>query len=259
MLLAVDIGNTNIKLALFKGNNIFRRWRLATNKEMAFKEYNRRLQSLFREMETAHVAQIVICSVVPRLSVVFKKALFVIFRKRPLMLGEDIIVPIKNLYSMPGQVGQDRLVNALAAVSKFGAPIIVVDFGTAVTFDLISAKASYLGGIIVPGMEVALRALVNNADLLPKISLNPPKAFLGKETVSSMQSGIVYGYSFLVKGILERLKRQVRPTPRTIATGGKGPLIIQYCNSIDTFDENLTLEGIKMAFQGGKRAKKLKE
>ncbi len=251
MLLVVDIGNTNIKIAIFRGKRICYSWKLATDKARNFKQYEKRLKSLFaqRKLKNTQIDEIIICSVVPKLTSVFKKALFSLFKRRSLILGKDIIAPIKNLYRKPKQVGQDRLANALAAFSKYGGPIIVVDFGTALTFDLVTAAGSYLGGIIVPGLEVSLNALIRNADLLPKISLGKPKAFLGRETVGSMKSGIVYGYSFLVKGILGQLKKELKTSPKVVATGGVASLMSHYCRSINRIDENLTLEGLRITYQ----------
>jgi type III pantothenate kinase len=133
--------------------------------------------------------------------------------------------------------------------------VIVVDFGTALTFDVVTAAGSYLGGIIVPGMETSLTALVKNAALLPEVALSRPGPVLGRETSSSMRSGIVYGYSFLVEGILQQLKSRLKSPPRVIATGGEALLMRHYCQSIDKIDENLTLEGLRITFQGSKKAK----
>jgi type III pantothenate kinase len=253
MLLAVDIGNTNIKMALFKGERAFSVRRLVTDKKYSANQYARKLKRLFKSAQVKDTEAIVICSVVPKLTPVLKKALFLVFNKKPLILGRDIIAPIKNLYRKPKQVGQDRLVNALAAVNKYGAPVIVVDFGTALTFDLVSAKGGYLGGIIVPGMELSLQALINKAELLPEIALSKPHTLLGRETVSSMKSGIVYGYGFLVEGILQQLKKRLKTKCQVVATGGEASLMRHYAKSINKIDENLTLEGLKVAFQGRKQ------
>lgn len=246
MLLAVDIGNTNIKMGIFRAKKIFHNWRLITDKNLTLLQYKKILRKLFvqKKVKDVDIEEIIICSVVPNLTLIFQKALFVILKKRPLILGKDIVAPIKNLYRKPEQVGQDRLANALAAFSKYGGPVIVVDFGTALTFDVISAEGSYLGGIIVPGVELSLKALIRNTDLLPEIDLSRPKTFLGRDTVSSMKSGIVYGYSFLVEGMLQELKKRLKPNPRVVATGGKASLMSDYCKSINKVNQNLTLEGL---------------
>ena len=255
MLLAVDIGNTNIKMALFKGKRLLRTFRLVTNKDSTVKNYSRLLKRLFtkQKIKGAKIDEIIICSVVPRLAWVLKKALYRLLNKKALILGEDLVASIKNLYKKPKQVGQDRLANAVAAVNKYGTPAVVVDFGTALTFDLVSAKGAYLGGIIVPGIEASLKSLVKNAELLPKISLKKPKAFLGRDTVTSMQSGIVYGYSFLVEGILGQLKKELRQKPHVIATGGCAPLMAHYCQSINKVDNDLTLEGLRLVYKKNRK------
>jgi len=257
MLLAVDIGNTNIKIALFRGKRIFYSWRLVTDKANGSKEYKKLFRRLFAQKKVKYVQieAIIICSVVPKLTLVFKNMLFTSFKKRPLVLGKNIIAPIKNLYRKPQQVGQDRLANAVAAFNRYGGPVIIVDFGTALTFDLISKKGAYLGGLIVPGMETSLEALIKNADLLPGISLGPPGAPLGRDTVSSMKSGIVYGYGFLVEGVLEQLKKRVKKNSRVIATGGEAPLMQRFCPSIEKIDQNLTLEGLRISYQKNKLSK----
>jgi len=261
MLLAVDIGNTDIKIGLFKGEKLFCNWRLATDKGAALKQYKKLLRRLFagQKVKNADIDEIIICSVVPNLTKIFKKALFLLLKIKPLILGKDIVAPVKNLYRRPEQVGQDRLANAVAAFSKYGGPVIVVDFGTALTFDLVTAQGSYLGGVIAPGMEASLKALTRDADLLPEIDLGRPKALLGRETASSMKSGIVYGYSFLVEGILQQLKKKLKSRPYIVATGGKASLMSHYCRSINRVDENLTLEGLlRTALQRRKQTKTLK-
>ncbi|MCQ9208721.1 MAG: type III pantothenate kinase [Omnitrophica bacterium] len=255
MLLAIDIGNTNIKMAIFKGKRILYSWRLVTDKKSSSGQHKKVLKKLFlqKKINPAQIKAIIICSVVPKLTLAFKKALAALFNKRPLILGQDIIAPIKNLYKRPQQVGQDRLANAVAAFTRYGGPVIVVDFGTALTFDVISAKGSYLGGVIVPGMEASLKSLIKNADLLPKINFKKPKALLGRETIASMQSGIVYGYSFLIEGILAQLKRQLKLKPQVIATGGRASLMADCCQSINKVHNNLTLEGLRQAYKKSKK------
>jgi type III pantothenate kinase len=256
MILAVDIGNTNIKMALFKDKKILRTWRLSTDKAAGLEQYQKQLNRLFvRKKRDRQVDEIIICSVVPGLSKILKQALFLFFKKEPYVLGKDIFAPIKNLYKNPKQVGQDRLANAVAAYRKFGGAAIVVDFGTALTFDLISQKGSYIGGVIVPGMEISLQALIRHADLLPKIRLKRPRAILGRDTATSMQSGIVYGYSFLVESMLKRLKKTISPKAYVVATGGWASLMRRFCPTINQIEDNLTLEGLRLILE--KRKKRL--
>ncbi|MFH1245623.1 MAG: type III pantothenate kinase [Candidatus Omnitrophota bacterium] len=262
MLLAIDIGNTNIKLAVFKDKKILHIWRLDSNKQADTQEYTGLLRRSFtREgIKPAAIKEIVICSVVPGLTDILARALDSLLGKKPLVLGKDIIVPLKNLYKKPEQVGQDRLVSAFAAYKKYGAPLILVDFGTALTFDVVSRQGEYLGGVIVPGIEVSLNALMRNAALLPKkIQLTKIGSLLGRDTVSSMQSGIVYGYAALVDGILQRLRKDFKTRPRVIATGGAVQLIAPYCNLIDSIDTNLTLEGILITYENALKQEKKEE
>lgn len=261
MFLIIDIGNTNIKIALFKGQKIFQKWRIDTDKKARPEQYRKLLKSLLsqRRVRKVIVKQIIICSVVPKLTTIFEKISFRLLKIKPLIVGKNILAPIRNLYHRPEQVGQDRLVNAAAAMNRYGSPVVVVDFGTAVTFDVVSAKGSYVGGIIVPGLQLAMQALISKATLLPKITLSKPKVFLGRHTGASMRSGIVYGYSFLVEGILQRLKKELKPCPLVVATGGEAAFMRQYCRSIDKIDENLTLKGLNMILQRRNKTKKLKK
>jgi len=258
MLLTLDIGNTNIKIAAFKGKRVLFSQRLSSNKKAHANQCRVALKKIFTQhkIKPSSIQTIIICSVVPRLSSIFSKTLFSLCKRQALLLGKDVIVPIKNRYKKPHQVGQDRLVNALAAVRKYGRPVIVVDFGTALTFDVISRKGEYLGGVIVPGVEIALEALIQQASLLPRVSLVKPAALLGRETSSSMRSGLVYGYSFLVEGILKELKRTLKVRTQAIATGGAASLICRHCPSINKVDQNLTLEGLKIIYENIIKSKK---
>jgi type III pantothenate kinase len=250
MFLAIDIGNTNIKFALFKAKRIFRRFRVTTDKNMSFRQYEKILQKTFvrAKVKDTQIDQVIICSVVPKLTTIFKIVLLSLLKKKPLILGQDVVVPIKNLYRDPKQVGQDRLANALAVFSKYRGPIVIVDFGTALTFDVVSEEGDYLGGIIVPGMQISFNNLIRNADLLPEVDLKKPRVFLGRETIASMRSGLVYGYSFLVEGILTKFKQLLGKRPFVVATGGEAALMSNYCKSIHKIDKDLTLKGIMIAF-----------
>ncbi|UCB56541.1 MAG: type III pantothenate kinase [Candidatus Omnitrophota bacterium] len=257
MLLAVDIGNTNIKMGLFKGKRLMRTWRLATNKAANLKYYTKLLRKLLAKQKADTIDEVIICSVVPKLTRIVKRALFLILKTKPLVLGEDIPAPIKNLYKKPKEVGQDRLANAAAAFKRYAGPVIVVDFGTAVTFDVVTARGGYLGGVIVPGMELSLRALTGKADLLPEVKLSRPKALLGRQTISSMRSGLVYGYSFMIEGILKELKKGLKGRPYVVSTGGGASLMLPYCRSINKINENLTLEGLMEAALEGRKSEKI--
>jgi type III pantothenate kinase len=236
MLLAIDIGNTNISFGIFKGRVIIKRFDIPT------KHYSRKILS--RQLACARIGDTVICSVVPKATLILGKDLVKLLGRRPYIIGKDINVPIKNLYRQPRQVGSDRLVNAYTGVILYGSPLIVVDFGTAVTFDVISRNKSYLGGMILPGLQISLDALFQRAALLPKIRLNKPKEFIGKDTKSSMTSGLIYGFACLTDNMAKRIKKKIGKGAKVIGTGGNIDLIARFCAQFDKIDRDLTLKGL---------------
>jgi len=240
MLLAIDVGNTNIAAGLFRGARLVARGRVPTRGS---------LQALFRSLKARprDVDGVILSSVVPRATASLKQALKRL-RLKPLILGENIQAPIKNRYRIPSQVGQDRLVNGVAAFHLYGGPAIVVDFGTAVTIDMVSARCEYRGGLIVPGVGIALEALVSRAALLPRIALTPPSEFLGRDTRQSMRSGLFHGYGALCDGIVAGLKK-IAPGAKVIATGGHCRLIAPYCRSVQIVNPDLTLHGLCLTYQ----------
>ncbi|MBU4346723.1 MAG: type III pantothenate kinase [Candidatus Omnitrophica bacterium] len=240
MLLAIDIGNTNINLGLFSGNKIIKRFNLAT------KDYN--LPRFKNRLRKVKIDGCIICSVVPAVTKILEKDVRRLFQCRPCILGKDSRAPIKNLYRKPKQVGQDRLVNAYAGVKLYGAPLIIVDFGTAITFDLISRNKEYLGGMILPGLDISLDALAERTALLPKIKLERPKEFIGRDTKSSMLSGIIYGFTALLDNLVERIKDKIGKDARVIGTGGNIRLIQGFCKKMDKTDEDLTIKGLNLIY-----------
>ncbi|MDD5449948.1 MAG: type III pantothenate kinase [Candidatus Omnitrophica bacterium] len=232
MLLAIDVGNTTVNFGIFKSGRLVSSKKILTIKA-----------ARLRKLPFPPVNDIIISSVVPDVTKILKKTIKSNFKARPVILGEDLIVPIKNLYNKPRQVGQDRLVNAYAAYKKFGGNSIIVDFGTAVTFDCVSKKGEYLGGLIFPGLEISLNALSAKAALLPRITLERPRALIGKNTVTSMRSGIIHGYAELCNGLIRRLKKEMKGACRVILTGGHAGLLSKYCH-FDSLQPNLTLEGL---------------
>ncbi len=242
MLLAIDVGNTNITAALFRGDRLVRRGRIATRKPL--RDLLRGMRVPLREVEG-----VILSSVVPRATASLKRALKTLGSPNPLVLGENIRAPIKNRYRVPSQVGQDRLVNGVGACFLYRAPAVVVDFGTAVTVDLVSRRCEYLGGLIVPGVGVALEALVSRAALLPEIKLSPPREFLGRDTRQSMRAGLFYGYGALCDGLVRRMKAHYAPSAKVIATGGHCRLIAPYCRTIQIVDPDLTLQGLRLIFE----------
>lgn len=242
MLLAIDIGNTNINLGLFRGGYIVKKFFIPTQQ----KSYKPKLKKIFSRFK---IDDVIICSVVPNATGILAGELKIFFNGKPCILGEKNKVPIKNLYRDPSQVGQDRLVNAYAAVMLYGVPAIVVDFGTAITFDAISKRAEYLGGMILPGLAVSLDALSKKTALLPKVTLKVPKELIGKDTKNSMLSGIVFGFSVLADGLVIKLKEKAGGEAVIIGTGGDVDLIRNYCRQFDAFDKDLTLKGLYLVYR----------
>ena len=250
MLLVLDVGNTSISAGLFRGKRLAARGRIPTREPRA-ERYARALRGLLRDhgVPAGKVEAVIISSVVPRATAALKQALRGLVRPRPLVVGERIQAPVINRYRIPGQVGQDRLVNAAAALFLYGGPAIVVDFGTAVTLDLVNRRREYLGGLIVPGLEIALEALASRTALLPKIPLTPPKEFLGRDTQGSMRSGLFHGYGALCDGLVAAMKRRHAPGAKVIATGGHAKMIAPFCRSIRIVNPDLTLQGLRLTYQ----------
>ena len=209
------------------------------------KKYSAQLQKIFRQNK---IHDAIICSVVPSVTKILAKDIERLLVQPPYIIGKDIVVPINNLYRKPRQVGQDRLVNAYAGIMLYGAPLIVVDFGTAVTFDLVSKDKAYLGGMILPGLEISLDALAERTALLPKIKLTRPEEFIGRDTKNSMLSGIIYGFSSLADSLIKKLKQKLGKNAQVIATGGNISLISNYCRKINKINRDLTLQGLCLLF-----------
>lgn len=241
MLLAIDIGNTNISCGIFKGAKIIRTFNISTC------AYN--IKKLKANLGKLNSHDALICSVVPKVTEIILKDLTKLIIRKPLIIGKDIRVPIKNNYRKPSQVGQDRLVNAYAGAKFYGLPLVVVDFGTAITFDLISKSGAYEGGLILPGIGIAIDALNQKTALLPKINLNIPKEFIGKDTASSILSGIVYGFAAMTERLNTKLKKELGSGTKVIVTGGNSRLISRYCCQIDHTDPLLTLKGVNLIYK----------
>lgn len=241
MLLAIDIGNTNITCGLFKNDRIIRRFDIPT------KGYS--LYKMKKQLRQAKITGVVICGVVPDKLRQIEKDLKLWSGKAPYIIGKNIRVPIRNLYRNPKQVGQDRLVNAYAACAFFGAPLIAVDFGTAVTFDVISKNKEYLGGMILPGLGISADALAESTALLPKVKLRSPKELIGRDTENSILSGIVFGFTALTKGLVQQIKKKIGLGAKVIGTGGNIGLIGRHCKCLDRIDQDLTLKGLNLIYR----------
>ncbi len=251
MIVVIDAGNTNIAVGLYAGKKLLHAWRLSTNHTATVDEYGMTIHSLFRyaELRTEEVEGVMISSVVPPLMWTLEQLSIKYLHKTPYVVGPGIKTGLNIRYENPREVGADRIVNAVAAIEKYGAPVIVVDFGTATTFDCIDAGSNYMGGAIVPGIEISTEALYQRAAKLPRIELVKPKSVIGRNPVSSMQAGIIYGYAGQVDGIVKRMKAEFRSEPRVIATGGLADLIAGESESIEVVDAQLTLEGLRILYE----------
>jgi len=241
MLLAIDIGNTSINLGLFRGKRLFKKFAIPT----ARRNYSPALKKFLAKNHNS-IDETIISSVVPTAAKNLSRDLFRLLKKKPRLIGKDLRVPIRNLYRRPAQVGQDRLVNAYAASRLYGAPAVVVDFGTAITFDIISKNKAYLGGMILPGLGISLDALYERTALLPKIELGRPREFIGRDTRNSMLSGIIYGFAALTDDMTDRIRKKIGKNARVIGTGGNISLIAKFCRNLEIIDPDLTLKGISL-------------
>lgn len=241
MLLAIDIGNTNINVGLFRGSRLLKKCLISTVPG----DYKRQLKKMTGRNNACDA---IVCSVVPKATLLMERSLKELSGKAPYVIGKDVSVPIKNLYRKPKQVGYDRLVNAYAAVALYGAPLIAVDFGTAVTFDAVSGNKEYLGGMILPGLAISLDVLNERTALLPKVRLELPRELIGRDTKSSMLSGIVYGFAALTDDLAVRIKKEIGKGAKVIGTGGNIGLIGRYCRSINKVDRDLTLKGLNLIY-----------
>lgn len=263
LLLAVDVGNTNIVLGVFdvsraESGGLLHSWRLATSRERTVDEYGLSVLALLRHtgLEAASIKHMVISSVVPPLHPVLEAWAKVYFRTEPLWIEPGIRSGLKIAIENPAELGADRLVNAVAGVAKYGAPLIAVDFGTATSFDVVSPKGEFLGGLIAPGLKISAEALFQRASRLPRIEITEPERLVGRNTVQAMQSGLFYGYVGLVDGILARLLEEM-PGAAVVATGGLGRVLAPASRHIQHLEPDLTLEGLRILWlknRGGKKA-----
>ncbi|MGC9032942.1 MAG: type III pantothenate kinase [Thermosulfidibacteraceae bacterium] len=255
MILTCDIGNTNIVFGLFKGNELTYAWRISSERRRTPCEISVLVKSLF-EMEGLNAEEIegiAISSVVPPLTNILKEALLKITKEADIVIvGPGVKTGISVLVENPKEVGTDRIVNAVAGYHLYGGPLIIVDFGTATTFDVVSEKGEYLGGAISPGIGISMEALFRETAQLPRIDLQKPQRVIGKNTVESMQSGVFYGYVGLVDGMIERIMGEIGRA-KIIATGGYATLLATSSKYIEKVEPNLTLLGLKIIYDKNKR------
>ena len=248
MVLAVDIGNTNIVFGVFDGGRIMCHWRIGTDKSKTSDEYGilfRELMKL-RDIDPDTIRGAVISCVVPTIQSTVTSAIQTYFNVNPVVVGPGVKTGMPILYHNPKEVGADRIVNGVAAYDKYRSAVIVVDFGTATTFDCVSDKGEYMGGVITPGLVISAEALYREASKLPRVEIVKPETIIGKTTVESIQSGLIHGYAGLVDGVVEKIKTEMRTEPRVIATGGVANLIAPESRTIEEVDEFLTLRGLKL-------------
>ena len=250
MLLAVDVGNTNVTLALFEGERLAADWRVTSHRERTADEMAVELRELFslRGYDLGVVSGVVIASVVPNLNPALIEASRRYLKCEPVMVGPGVKTSVRIRYENPKDVGADRIANALAAFTKYGGPVVVIDFGTAVTYDAIDAQGDYLGGAIAAGVEISLDALVSHTAMLRRVEAVAPDAVIGRSTVTSIQSGLVWGFVAQVEGMVERMVAELGGKARVVATGGQAGLVAELTHVIEATDPHLTLEGLRLIY-----------
>lgn len=251
MVLVIDVGNTNIVLGIFSGDELITSWRLGTDRKRTADELGMTLKNLFdfRGFTFEQIEAIAISSVVPPLTPVLTTMCRRYFGKEPLIVGPGVKTGMPIRYENPREVGADRIVNAVAVIQRYGCPAVVVDFGTATTFCAISREGEYLGGAIAPGIGISTEALFERAAKLPRVELARPRQVIGKNTIASMQSGIYYGFVGQVDELVTRIKEEMgEPEAVVVATGGLARLICEGTRTVDHVDPYLTLWGLKIIY-----------
>lgn len=251
MILVVDVGNTNIVLGLYRGRALLHDWRLSTDRSATADEYGMVIANLFHHanIRFQDVQGIIISSVVPPLMISLEELCLKYMKTKPLIVGPGLKTGLNIRYENPREVGADRIVNAVAGIELYGAPLVIVDFGTATTFDYINEQSCYLGGAIAPGIGISTEALYQKAAKLPRIELARPRSVVGRNPVASMQAGIIFGFAAQVDGIVYRIREEFGTTPRVIATGGMAQLIAPESRTIEVVNPLLTLEGLRIIYE----------
>jgi len=257
MLLALDVGNTNITIGVFQGERLTGRWRLRTIAEQTPDEWGILLRNLFSlsSLDLAAIDGVVISSVVPAVDQPLTAMAERYFHRKPLFVAPTMDLGIRVHYDNPREVGADRLVNGVAGFRKYGGPCVIVDLGTTINFDVVSRNAEFLGGLIAPGIGMSINGLFARTARLPMVDFRSPDKLVGSNTVGSIQSGLYYGFLGLIDGIVERIAAELGPDTKAIATGGQGQLIVDGSRRVKTYDEDLTLDGLRMIWERNQRAK----
>ena len=252
MIICLDVGNTNIKYAIFDGDKLVLSFRVATEHKKTSDEYGGQIVSILNNnnVKVSDIKGGIISSVVPQLDYTLERMCQTYLKIKPLMLAPGLKTGLNMKVDNVKEVGADRVVNNVAAVKKYGAPLIIVDFGTATTFNVIDSKGEFIGGVIAPGIKGSLDSLVNGTAKLPRVEIESPNIVIGKNTVTNMQSGIVFGFAGLVEYIVRKIKREMKcDSVTTVATGGFSEVIAKEISCIDYGDKLLTLEGLKYLYE----------
>lgn len=251
MLLALDVGNTNVTIGLFNGQTLTHNWRLRTVHEQTADEWGILLLNLFglSGLDPSNIDGMIVSSVVPVLDSTLATTAMRYFRTQAMFVGPELDTGVRVLYDNPREVGADRVVNAVAAFHKYGGPCVVVDLGTAITFDAVSATGDYMGGVICPGIGISISGLFAKTARLPMVDFREPEKLIGSNTVGSIQSGLYYGMIGMIDGVLERLIAEMGPETKAIATGGQAHLILRASQFLEVLDEDLTLEGLRLIWE----------
>ncbi|MGI8946274.1 MAG: type III pantothenate kinase [Thermoleophilaceae bacterium] len=251
MLLAIDVGNTQTHIGLFRSQDSLEHWRVHTARTATADELAIVLSALLelRDLRLSDVDAVIVSCVVPALSQQYEEMRLRYLDGRGALIGPELSTGMPIRIDNPRELGADRLVNAVAAYERTGGACIAVDFGTAVNYDVVSAAGEYLGGVIAPGIEVSLEALSQRAAALPKVSLGPPRAAIGRSTLEAIKSGVVFGYAGQVDGLLGRLREELGEEATAIATGGAAAAIVPHCEQVDDVDDLLTLRGLRLVWE----------
>lgn len=251
MLIAVDIGNTNVVIGIYEGSELTAHWRLSSQIARTRDECWILLNSLFssHSIEIKQIQGGIVSSVVPNLTSKFVQVLEDYFQLQPVIVSSELNIDLRILYEDPGAVGADRICNGVAGFHFYGGPLVILDFGTATTFDVVSEDNEYLGGIIAPGIELTASILHQRAARLPKVELKFPSFVIGKTTESSIQSGLMYGTVELINGLITRIERELGTAVKTVATGGLAKIVTPYTNKIEQIEPFLTLHGLRLIYE----------
>jgi len=254
LLLAIDIGNTDITFGVFDGEELRATWHMATDIHRMADEYAALLLNLMHQqgLDTPDIKAIALCSVVPPLISTFDELFKRYFHVSPLVVGAGVKTGVRIRMDNPREVGTDRVINAAAAHHLYGGPVIVTDLGTATTFDTVSKEGDYLGGAIAPGIMSGAEALFARASMLPRVELTHPKRAIGTNTIAAMQSGVIFGYVALIEGLVARIQKELKEKAKVIATGGYASLVAKETNIFDGINPDLTLIGLRLIYHMNK-------